>query len=71
MVDVELLKKEVADTLIPITKICEKAGMLRETYYNRLEHPENFKASEIEGLCNACNWNGTKRNAIFFAKMSE
>lgn len=71
MVDVALLKKEVEKTMIPITRICEKAGVLRETYYNRLEKPERFTASEIEGLCNACNWNGIKRSQIFFAKNSE
>lgn len=71
MVDVALLVKEVDETMIPITKICEKAGMLRETYYNRLKNPEKFTASEIEGLSNACNWNASKRNQIFFAKNSE
>lgn len=71
MVDIVLFKKTVSDTGIPINTICERAGILRETYYNRLDNPNLFKVSEIENLTQVLGLTKSQRDKIFFAKECE
>ena len=49
MADIKLLKERITDSGMTVKAICEKSGILRETFYNRLKGGE-FTASEIVGL---------------------
>lgn len=71
MVDVELLKEAISDSGIPITTICERAGIKRESFYNKLENPNTFKVPDIDGLTLVLRLTKSKRDAIFFAKDAE
>ena len=70
MTDVIALKKYIEDSGMTITYIAEKAGILRETFYNRLKTGD-FKASEIAALSKVLNLTRDRRDAIFFANGSE
>lgn len=67
MVDIELLVQTVDDSGIPVAEICRRAGMKRETYYNKLDNPDSFKVPEIVGLSRALSLTKAKRDAIFFS----
>lgn len=70
MTDVKALKKRMNDSGMTITFIAEKAGILRETLYNRLKTGD-FKVSEICALSNVLCLSKNERDAIFFANDSE
>lgn len=71
MVNVELLKKKIADSKIPITSICKEAGILRESLYNKFDNPATFKVDDIQGLTVALKLTKAERDSIFFAKECE
>ena len=71
MTDVELLKKKMKESGMTITSIAEKAGILRETLYNRMNSDGDFKASEITSLTKVLRLNKCERDKIFFAIASE
>ena len=50
MSNTKLLREAMQRSGMPITTIAKRAGMLRETLYNRLDGKGEFKASEIVGL---------------------
>ena len=54
-----------------MTAISSKAGILRETLYNRLNGIGDFTASEMMGLAKALNLTNAERDAIFFAEKVE
>lgn len=65
MVDVNLLKQKISESGMTFTAFAEKAGMLRETLYNRFENP-NFRASEITKISKVLNLDRDTRDRIFF-----
>lgn len=71
MVNVNLLKKKIAEIGIPIVVLAEKSGISRETLYNRFEKPNSFKASEIHSLTMILGMTKDERDNIFFANNSE
>lgn len=64
MADIELLKERIDDSGMTIKAICEKSGILRETFYNRLKGGE-FTASEIVGLTKTLRLSRSDRDKIF------
>ena len=71
MTDIEMLKTAIADSGMTMVSISEKAGIKRETLYNRLKGIGEFTASEIVGLSDALHLKNADRNRIFFAKNVE
>lgn len=71
MTDFPELKNAIANSGMTMKAISEKAGMLRETLYNRLNGIGEFTASEITGLCSALHLKKADRERIFFAKEVE
>lgn len=65
MPNIELLKEYIDDSGMTKTAIADKAGMLRETLYNRLDGRGQFTASEIVGLTNALKLSKSERDKIF------
>ncbi len=70
MTDVDELKDCINNSGMTITSVAEKAGMLRETFYNRLKTGD-FKLSEICALSKVLSLDRDKRDRIFFTKQSE
>jgi DNA-binding phage protein len=62
---VERLKAAIEDSGMTMVAIAEKAGMKRETLYNRLALKGEFTASEIVGLCTALKLDKKQRDFIF------
>jgi DNA-binding phage protein len=62
---VERLKAAIEDSGMTMVAIAEKAGMKRETLYNRLALKGEFTASEIVGLCAALKLDKKQRDFIF------
>lgn len=71
MTDIEMLKTAMADSGMTMVSISEKAGIKRETLYNRLNGIGEFTASEIVGLSDALHLKNADRNRIFFARKVE
>lgn len=71
MTDIEMLKTAIADSGMTMVSISEKAGIKRETLYNRLNGIGEFTASEIVGLSDALHLKNADRNRIFFARKVE
>ena len=70
MTDIEALKKCINDSGMTVTSVAEKAGILRETFYNRLKTGD-FKLSEICALSRVLNLKKEERDKIFFTEDSE
>ena len=65
MANVELLKEHIADSGMTMTAIAEKAGILRETLYNRLKGKGEFTAPEIVALQRVLHLTNKDRDDIF------
>lgn len=70
MPNIELLKDKISESGITMVALSRKAGILRETLYNRLSGIGEFTASEIVGLTAALKLSKTERELIFFDKGS-
>jgi hypothetical protein len=70
MPNIELLKERISDSGITMVALSRKAGIVRETLYNRLSGVGEFTASEIVGLSDALKLTKAEREVIFFDKGS-
>ena len=68
MTDFELLAAKIKESGMTIVAICEKAGIDRVTFYNRLNGIGEFTASEIVNLSNAIGLTKSERDKIFLTK---
>lgn len=66
MPNIELLKDKISDSGITMVALSKKAGIVRETLYNRLAGIGEFTASEIVGLSGALKLSKAERELIFF-----
>lgn len=66
MVNVDLLRKVIKDSGMTMVGISRRAGIVRETLYNRLDGKGEFTASEITGLTDALHLTKAQRDRIFF-----
>lgn len=65
MVDIEKLKTVIDASGMTMTAIAKKAGILRETLYNRLNGIGEFSASEIVSLTAVLHLTKKQRDDIF------
>ena len=65
MVDINMLRAKVEDKGISYTALARKAGISRETLYNRFSNPDNFKVSEVQGISEALNLGPSEFRQIF------
>lgn len=68
MTNIIRLKKIIEDSGMTMTAIAKKAGMARETLYNRLNGIGEFTASEIVGLSYALKLTKRQRDEIFLTE---
>lgn len=68
MTDIELLKTRIIDSGMTVTSVCLKAGIKRETLYNRLNGKGEFTASEIVALSQVLRLTRVDRDKIFLSK---
>jgi hypothetical protein len=66
MVNVNALKEQIEKSGMTMVFIAERAGILRETLYNRLNEQGEFKASEITALTKVLKLSRNERDRIFF-----
>lgn len=71
MTDFNLLREKIDNSGMTMVAISAKAGILRETLYNRLNGKGDFTASEMTGLAKTLNLSNLERDAIFFADRVE
>ncbi len=64
MANVELFRKKIKDSGMTISAIASKAGISRETLYNRMKSG-NFYASEIASLTKVLCLSRKERDEIF------
>ena len=65
MESAEGLQIVIEESGMTMTAIANKAGMQRQTLYNRLAGKGEFTASEIVGLTSALRLDKTQRDYIF------
>ena len=65
MADIDALRARIRDSGMTMVAISEKAGIKRETLYNRLDGKGEFSASEIVGLTRALGLKKRERDQIF------
>ena len=68
MPNIELLRKIIENSGMTKVAVSSKAGILRETLYNRLNGNGEFKASEIASLTEVLGLSKEERDAIFFGE---
>lgn len=65
MPDIGALKAKMDESGMTVVNIAKKAGILRETLYNRLNGKGEFTASEIVKLSNVLRLSKSERENIF------
>lgn len=68
MADIEYLRKKMKESGMTVTAIAKKAGILRETLYNRMNGKGDFTASEIVSLTEVLQLTRADRDKIFLSK---
>ena len=67
MADIECLRKKMEESGMTVTAIAKKAGILRETLYNRMKGKGDFTASEIVSLTEVLQLTRADRDKIFLS----
>lgn len=65
--DLILLNSKIDEIKIPITTIAKKMGISRQTFYLKMSGQREFKASEIEKICDILRLTDDEKSSIFFA----
>ena len=66
MTDVNALRRSIENSGMTVTFVAEKAGIVRETLYNRMKTGD-FKLSEICSISRVLSLSRDERDEIFFA----
>lgn len=71
MGDMNLLRAQIDNSGMTMTKVASKCDMKRETLYSRINGDTEFKALEIAKIAEILHLTVTERDAIFFKHCSE
>ncbi len=71
MTDTTLFKEVIKESGMTITAICRKAGIGRETFYNKFNGKSEFNASDIVALSETLGMSNEIRDRIFFTLKAE
>lgn len=66
MPNMKLLSKKIEDSGIPITVIAKKAGIIRATFYNRLDKGD-WRVSEVIAITKVLRLTKKERDDIFLS----
>lgn len=67
MIDIGALQECITESGMTIVAFCDKAGMSKQTWYNRLKNPDNFTVAEVDGMAAALRMNAKQKKRIFLA----
>lgn len=67
MTNTNELRKTISQAGVSIVFLAKKAGITRESFYQKMKNETEFKASEIVALADALHLTNEKRDSIFFA----
>ena len=65
--NLDYLKSKINEINIPITAIAEKMGISRQSLYLKLDGQRDFRASEMEKMCEILRLTNEEKSCIFFA----
>ena len=65
--NLDYLKSKINEINIPITAIAEKMGISRQSLYLKLDGQRDFRASEMEKMCEILRLTKQEKSCIFFA----
>ena len=68
MTNFELLQAKIKDSGMTIVAICEKSGIERATFYNRINGKSEFTAKEVVELSEVLHLSKPDRDKIFLTK---
>ena len=66
MTNTELLKQRMAESGYKIAFIAEKCGLTYQGFLNKVKNKAEFKAGEIQSLCDLLGIDKDEKEAIFF-----
>lgn len=66
MTNSELLKQRMEESGYKITFIAEKCGLTYQGFLNKVKNKAEFKASEIQSLCDLLGIDKDEKEVIFF-----
>ena len=69
MTNFELLQAKIKESGMTIVAICEKSGIERATFYNRMNGKSEFTAKEVVELSEVLHLSKPDRDKIFLTKM--
>lgn len=69
MTNFELLQAKIKESGMTIVAICEKSGIERATFYNRINGKSEFTAKEVVELSEVLHLSKPDRDKIFLTKM--
>lgn len=68
MTDTARLKEKIEESGYRMRFIVEKLGISYQGFLNKMNNENEFKASEIQCLCDLLHLKAKEKEAIFFAK---
>jgi predicted transcriptional regulator len=68
MTNFELLQAKIKESGMTIVAICEKSGIERATFYNRMNGKSEFTAKEVVELSEVLHLSKPDRDKIFLTK---
>lgn len=67
MTNTELLKRKIDESGYKLKYIASKLGITYYGFLKKVNNDTEFKASEIQALCDLLNISGEEKERIFFA----
>lgn len=64
MSNIEMLKTKIKESGMTVVAICDKSGITKKTFYNRLKNPD-FKIAEAIALQNILHLSNDEMREIF------
>ncbi|MGM9648838.1 MAG: toxin-antitoxin system, antitoxin component, Xre family protein [Butyricicoccaceae bacterium] len=71
MTDTAMLKSKIAGSGLKIGYVIDKIGISYQCFLNKLHNKSDFKAREIQILCEVLSLSNAEKEAIFFAPAVE
>ncbi len=70
MTNVELLREKIEESGYKLRYIADRVGITYQCLLNKLKNKSDFRAPEIQALCELLNLSRDERDAIFFSAQS-
>ena len=67
MIDILALRECINESGMTVIAFCNKSGMTKQTFYNKLKNPDKFTVGEVDGMASALRMNALQKRRIFLA----